>query len=423
MAFRFFLFFAVFTAFANENISDSLKLGCAEGVPVSEIRLEGLKHTRARVVSRELIHREAFPFSSIDWMKEKRKLESLDIFSHIELVCSKTDSGQILNYRFTELFYWIPSPSTKKTDQDGWMLGLAFAHLNIAGEDIRAEIQYRTSVDPWMDANEFAFYAEAPWLWDMDVGWALDLVRTDSWDNLRNYQEKSWYAHLDLKKGLGSSFYGITAFSYRYLENFGYTPDIGIGLLWDSRDSEMDARRGFYSEWRFTQFGGIFNSHQNYREYLTDQRWYGSFARFISGVSILGRFRPGDQKFYDRLHQGGANTLRGFDPDSSIHGRHEIIWNAEERIVLLERTPFSFFGVNLFWGIQAVVGIDGSFLWDARSFPAWENYRSAVYGGLHILIPALSRIRFEVGYSPDTKEPKFTIGLFEKLDTERWLSR
>ncbi len=389
---------------------------------IAGIRLEGLEVTRDRVIQRELVHRVSENFSAETWDGEKRRLESLDLFAHIELTCSVSDSGQMLHYRFSELFYLIPSPSTKKTDQDGWMLGLALAHLNIAGEDIRAEIQYRTSISPWMESNEFALYAEVPRLLNTDMT-SLDLVRTDSWDNLRNYQEKSWLARLGFKKNIWKSVFGLAGISYRYLENFGYIPDGSLGLLFDNRDAALDPRRGFYSEWRLTQFGGIPGSDENYREYLTDQRLYFSFSRLVSVVSVLGRYRPGDQKFYDRLHQGGANTLRGFDPDSSIHGKHEILWNAEERIVLLERRPFSIFGARFFWGVQAVVGMDGSFLWDTRGLPAWENYRSSVYGGIHILIPALSRIRIEVGYSPDVGEPKIAIGLFEKTDTQRWFSR
>ena len=36
---------------------------------------------------------------------------------------------------------------------------------------------------------------------------------------------------------------------------------------------------------------------------------------------------------------------------------------------------------------------------------------------------ALERLRIEVGYSPDTKEPKIFVGLYEKNVSQRWRSR
>ena len=395
---------------------------CEEGFPVTKITFSGLHSTRHRVVARELLNQVSKPFSLQQWDAELRRLQGLDLFSEVTLACEKGADGLALTYQFTELFYWIPSPAGKKTDQEGWMLGLALAHLNLLGDDIRAEVQYRASLDPWMDAQEYAFYTSSPWLLNYPVGWNLEFLRTDSWDNLRNYQDRSWYAHGDLKEALWKSLAPLLSGSYRYLEKVGSIPDVGVGLLWDNRDSEMDSRNGFYEELRATQYGGFLGGPEDYQEYLWDSRVYFGVDRFISHLGWLARYRPGDQGVYDRLQQGGANSLRGFDSDSAIHGKHEILLNAEERFVLLERRPVSVFGANLFWGLQLVGGVDGAFLWD-EGVPGWDNYRSAVYAGVHLVIPALDRLRIEVGYSPDGDGPKIAIGLFEKAVSQRWRSR
>ena len=422
-SFRFLFAFWIFALVAKESFAASFATNCADGKRIASVRLAGLEDTDPRVVERELFHSSGAKFSGREFLDEKSRLESLDIFSDVSIACSETaDGGLELEYRFTELLHWIPSPAGKKTDQDGWMLGVALAHLNVLGEDIRVEAQYRTSIDPLFDSKEFAIYASSPWLGNLPVSWNFEFLRTDSWDDLRGFDDKSWFVHLELDAKLFRNLYLVFSPSYRYVEGFGAVPDLGVGALLENRDSKTDPRRGAFEEFRVTRYGVFDSSVENFVEYLWDNRLYVSRGRWITGASSLVRFRPGRQMFFDRLHQGGANTLRGFSPDSSVHGRHEAIWNIEERFVLLERRPFTVLGANLFWGVQLVAGVEGSFLWDNR-LPGWEDYRQSVYGGIHVLIPALDRLRIEAGYSPDGGGVKISIGLYDKNVSLRWRSR
>lgn len=410
------LFFAAANAFSA--VSDA----CTDGKKILNVRYSGLKETKPHVVERELLNTPGQIFSVENFHSEKLNLESLDLFSDVSLVCTESADGLDLEYRFTELWHWIPSPAGKKTDQDGWMLGLALAHLNVAGEDVRVEAQYRTSLSPLFDAKEFAIYASSPWLLGLPLSWNFEFLRTDSWDALRNFYDRSWYAHLEIGARLLKNVSLLWAPSYRYVQKYGSVPDLGLGVLLDARDSKVDPHLGAYEEFRVTRYGVFYADVEDYVEYLWDNRLYFPVGRLITGASSLLRYRPGTQMFFDRLHQGGANTLRGFDPDSSIHGRHEAIWNVEERFVLLERRPFSVLGANLFWGVQLVAGVEGSFLWDSTT-PDWSDYRQSVYGGIHFIIPALDRIRIEAGYSPDGGKIKASVGLYDKNTSMRWRSR
>lgn len=407
---------------ANGFAAEPAVGNCLEGKNVLDIRFSGLDDTKPHVVERELLNASGRPFSNENYRLEKLKLESLDLFSDISLICTESGEGIHLEYRFTELWHWIPSPAGKKTDQDGWMLGLALAHLNVAGEDVRIEAQYRTSVDPLFDSKEFAIYASSPWLLGLPLSWNFEFLRTDSWDELRGFDDRSWYAHLEIGAKLWKDVSLLWAPSYRYVQEYGSVPDLGIGVLLDARDSKVDPYFGVYEEFRVTRYGVFYADVEDYVEYLWDNRFYFPLGRLITGASSLVRYRPGKQMFFDRLHQGGANTLRGFDPDSSVHGRHEAIWNVEERFVLLERRPFSILGANLFYGVQLVAGVEGAFLWDSRT-PDWSDYRQSVYGGVHFIVPALDRIRIEAGYSPDGGKIKMAVGLYDKNTSMRWRSR
>lgn len=407
---------------------------CSNGMRISRVELQGLEHTRDRVVLRELQNRAGEFFSVEKFNEEKLKLQDLDLFTEIDASCEEFEGGSVvLRYKFKEIFRWIPSPAGKSTDRDGLMVGLALANLNVLGEDIRAEVQYRTAVDPIFESNEYAFYASSPYLFGLPLGWNFEFLRTDSWDDIRGFQDDSYLADLDVDYALKPHLSLLGTAAFRYLNRAAGLPEAGLGFAFDFRDSKLDSRKGIYFEYMLTHVGYGHDGScsdgscddlggENYWELLTDARAYFSLWRFVTGATALVRVRPGDVERYDYFYHGGANTFRGHEADSGSLGTHEALLTLEERFVLRERKPASLWGINFFYGLQLVAGLDGSLLWD-KGNPNWSNYEGAVYGGLHLVIPALDRVRFEVGYSPDRNEPKFYFGLFDKTASARWRSR
>ncbi|SHK79204.1 Surface antigen variable number repeat-containing protein [Fibrobacter sp. UWH4] len=415
---------------------------CPEGTVISSIQYEGLEHTKKRVVDRELLNKAGETFSAEKFELEKRRLQDLDLFTSVSARCD----GGTLTYSFVEIFRWIPSPAGKETDRDGLMIGLALANLNVLGEDIRAEVQYRTSTDPFLENNEYAFYVSSPYLFGVPLGWNFEFLRTDSYDDIHGYQDDSWLVDLDLDYEMLPHLSLLGTVAGRVLKNADFLPEFGLGFAFDFRDSKLDTRKGVYYEYMLTHVGLGDESDcdmsvdknckdmggENYWELLTDARAYWTLSRFVTGATALARYRPGDVKFYDYYYHGGPNTFRGRggsalggkedEADSVRLGVHEVLLTLEERFVLMERHAASVMGVNFFYGVQLVAGFDGSLLWDSGR-PGWDDYEGAVYGGLHLVIPALDRIRFEVGYRPDRGEPAFYFGLFDKVTSSRWRSR
>ncbi len=442
-----------FAAFAEPSVApEAGAAGCSDGVVVSSIEFKGLEHTKPRVVERELLNRVGEPFSAEKFEAEKLRLQDLDLFTEITVACTPAapqpsnpaPRASSLTYTFKEIFRWIPSPAGKETDRDGLMLGLALANLNVLGEDIRAEIQYRTSTDPFLDNNEYALYVSSPYFFGLPLGWNFEFLRTDSYDDIRGYQDDSWLVDLDLDYVLLPHLSLLGTLAGRILERAAFLPEFGLGFAFDYRDSKLDSRKGVYYEYMLTHVGGTDEflvaceggcesmGSEDYWELLTDARAYFTVSRFVTGATALARFRPGDVKFYDYYYHGGPNTFRGRggtsfggeddEADSVRLGVHEVLLTLEERFVLMERHAASVLGVNFFYGVQLVAGLDGSLLWD-KGHPGWEDYEGAVYGGVHLVIPALDRIRFEVGYRPDRGEPAFYFGLFDKVTSARWRSR
>ena len=429
---------------------DTFAKGCTDGAVVTSIELEGLEHTKPRVVKRELLNRAGEPFSLEKFEAEKRRLQDLDLFTEISVSCMpghfslapSTPADSTYNptatnklvYTFKEIFRWIPAPAGKTTDRDGLMLGLALANMNVLGEDIRAEVQYRTALNPLFDKNEYAVYVSSPYFFGLPLGWNFEFLVTDSYDDVHGFQEKSVLVDLDLDYRILPQLLLLWTVAGRDLRDAAFLPELGMGFAFDYRDSKLDTRRGVYLEYMLTHVGGLDEysvdcedgckgmGGENFWELLTDARAYYTVSRLVTGATALVRYRPGDVEFYDYFSHGGVNTYRGRYADSRRLGVHEALLNLEERLVLLDRKAASVAGVNFFYGLQLVAGLDGSLLWDSGR-PGWENYEGAVYGGVHLVVPAVDRLRFEVGYSPDRGEPKYFFGIIEKVSTSRWRSR
>lgn len=405
-----------------ENIED---VSCADGMRIVSINYEGLDYTHPHVVSRELEHAVGDIYSSQKFQSEKSHLLDLDLFTEVSAICeaSQMNSSEVaLTYRFKEIFRWIPSPDPKPTDR-GLMIGLALADLNVFGEDIRAELHYRTALNHFFVNNEYALYVSSPYLLGLPLGWNFEFSHTDSWDDIRNFQDRNWLLDLDVNWDMMSCFSLLFTGAYRYVEGgLGHLPEFGIGFALDFRDRELDTRKGIYYEYMLTHTG-IGKTHgSDYWEILNDARAYYTFGNFVTGATALVRYRPGKVGHFDYYHHGGVNTFRGRYADSLHVGVHEALLTLEERFVLIDRRSASLWGINFFYGIQLVAGLDGSILWN-KGLPGWKNYEGAVYGGIHFIIPALDRIRVEIGYSPDRGEPVFHLGLYDRTTCARWRGR
>ncbi|NLB62602.1 MAG: BamA/TamA family outer membrane protein [Fibrobacter sp.] len=415
------------------GISFASGQNCFPQDSVARIEFVGLKHTKEALVQRYIKHQNGFFYDSTLAQQEVNALFDLGIFAEIKTQCpANGHGGVILQYHFLELFKYLPAPALKQSDQDGWMLGAAFAALNFGGQAVRLELQMRTSVKPWWQSKEFAFYGKSPWLANAPLDWDGEFIKTNSWDALRQFSDDSYYANFAGNYPLSKRclLWGQIGFKYvNHTEdlawlraaNYDYTPRVGIGFIYDSRDAKHNPQTGVYSEWSLSQSGGFLGGAGDFQEYLWDLRgFYPSKWGLWVGSTLL-RWRPGQMAFYDYLYQGGANTLRAYDSSPEIVGQHEVITNFEYQFPLLKRQPVNLSGVQAFYALNLVVGADGALLWTETL--GSENLRSSIYAGLHLILPAINRLRVEYGYSPRHKNWNISVGLFEKSITQRWRSR
>jgi outer membrane protein assembly factor BamA len=208
-----------------------------------------------------------------------------------------------------------------------------------------------------------------------------------------------------------------------------FLPSAGVGIIIDTRERIMNPHRGFYLEGRYSLYGKLLGGDGNFSECLADFRGYAPLSeRQILYLGTLGRYRPGSVPAYEFYHAGGVNSLRTYDPDPERFAQHETLATAEYRFEIFTRKPVSLFDIKGYYGIQLVAGADYAAQWKPGDRFSGGNSYCSVYGGIHLLVPALERVRIEFGFnSPGWQDKSVTIGFgigwYEKSETQRYRVR
>ncbi len=400
-----------------------------EGRPISGMEFQGLNHTRSSVVKDALENRQGNLFSCKDWETERNRLKDLDIFAEVILVAQPRQDSVSLVYRFRELPPFLPLASVSKTDQDGWSIGPAVAALNVLGTGKRLDLMTRfggtTEYQAQISGRQFFGHsAEFSAVW----------IHSDSYNSFDSAHENShrikgegfwpWMGNREFGMTGLAEYFWIRASSAKItLRSDGdNVPRFGLGLRWDTRDRVLIPRRGFFLEARFAQNGGALGGPADFWEGMTDMRAYLPFTgRQGLATNMLYQYRKGLLGSYDRFHVGGTNTLRGY-PDNSYNGQSECLLNGEYRFDAVEERIQKLGPWSLNYGVQLVAGVDAASLWNGNSaIPG--TFHPGIYGGVHILIPGMERIRLEVGSKTARMDLLFSAGLFEKTTVQRFKTR
>ncbi len=405
-----------------------------DGATITGVRFEGLRHTRDAVVNRELSHREGVRFSCLEWESEKKRLQGLDIFADISVQGEAMDHTVALVYHFKEVPAYIPFITVKKTDQDGFSAGPALASLNFLGQAVRLQGSARFG-----GTNEILLLVSSRWLHTLPVKYDLAFIRVDSDNAFDDYRETSNRALLEMNYRVKPWLGPILAAELWHLKEdearpelllsdgaADWVPRLGAGFILDTRDVLFNPSRGIYHEMRWTQSGGPLGGPADFQEWLSDTRLFLPLAsRDIVHATLLYRYRTGELGqtlgIYDDFHLGGGNSLRGFAPNTSS-GKSEVLLTLENRFDLLGRRTLSWWKINLHYGLQLVAGLDWAANWNHDALLGGDLFQSA-YGGVHVLLPGVDRIRMEVGSGTASLDMVFSLAMFEKSYFQRFRDR
>ncbi len=366
-----------------------------------------------------------------DAEKVRESLFDLDIFASVEY---RINEDSVYFY-FRELPSFLVFPAMKKTDQDGLLMGPGIVQMNLLGLGIKQMFLSRATVYPsLMKAKEFLYNLETPKTSSTALRLEILSEYFDTYNSLKLYDEKSFYNSI-------STSYSYTHFTqlrmdlayltvkkdpnvpyFRYDENirmfygegeYDQIPSVGISHTIDLRDRVYNTHRGIYINTGAALSGKKLGGDGDFKVLTADLRLYHEITRKnILHSNLLGRYRPGTIPGYELYHIGGANSLRSLSPDPEIYGQHELLYTFEYRYEFFNHKQISILGMYGYYGLQFVIGNDHAHFWHPHDSFREGRHISSVYAGIHLLVPALERIRIEMGVnSANIREKTINFGI------------
>lgn len=414
---------------------------------VTRIELQGLNNTEKSLVTSKLKNRENKSFNYDHWLEERNMLMDLDIFADVQYYIEETEEGEVLIYRFRELPAFLVFPAMKRTDQDGFLMGPGITHMNLLGLGIHQEIMARFTMLPeFMRAKEFLYYLNIPDRVLIPLKTELEINLFDSYNALKLYHERSIFSRLGFTYSFTGNLSMVVGGSALFVKHdpdvsvftelnrdvdmflgegsWDFIPTAGTGFIIDTRNRVFNAHRGIYSETGVSVSGEKLGGDGDFYELKEDLRLYVPAGdKHILHANILARFRPGKIPAYELYHIGGVNSLRTFTPDPDICAQDEILATVEYRYELFTNRQISLFDLHGYYGLQLVLGTDHAFYREPGDSWSDRKYLSSVFAGIHLLVPALERVRLEFGvngYDESDRTIRFGINLgwYEKAYTQ-----
>lgn len=177
----------------------------------------------------------------------------------------------------------------------------------------------------------------------------------------------------------------------------GWINSAGIGLMYDSRNSEFDPRRGIRSEIGADFTPGTAGNDYQFSNYFADVSGYLSVpGNTVFAQRISAEYTYGDQPFYELPTLGNKDGLRGY-PINRFIGESSILYMAEVRswlVTFLEGEVK--IGGHLFYDTGRVFSTQDS----AGFFKNWK--RTWGFGGAFSAFNPDLILRGEIGFSEET---------------------
>jgi len=408
---------------ASSALTDEL-----EGKLITALQIQGLSHTKAYVVERELASRVGEPFSEQNVLKDAERLDRLRIFSLIEIRGVAVDSGVRIEIEVRETFPYLPTISIQVNDENGVSAGPGFKSVNFLGRGIElgAAAQFGGSTN--LDVSFVN-----PWITGNHVSYGARYLHHDRPNELDDFHETA--NELEARFG---SFIGEAgrigvraAFSTVHSDRDGVTlspdnpdkiPSLGVYLGYDTRDIWSRPRRGWWIELDVTKSnvldtpGGFWTTDIDLRRYQT---WHARHTLLLTSLTTLQSGTLGEGiPIYADFHIGGTNTIRGWPLDSRS-GKNQSINTVEYRYLLTEPRPFSLSFFNAYIGLQLAAFGDFGHAWNESNDFAVNQFIGGYGVGLRVLIPFVDEIRMDVAWGAPGEGMTFHFGIYPKAVMQR----
>lgn len=406
----------------GQDVSSNL-----DGRTIKDIRLEGLKRTKAFVVTRELISRVGEPYREANIAKERSRLEQLDIFADIRIDAAAEGEDVVLTYHCVEMLSFLPSLSVQVTDENGIVAGVGAKVPNLFGRDVSFSGRVMGG-----GAGLIQVALRNPWFAGNRIGLNLEYHYRDRENLIGDFIEISHEFLADVSTPLGEN--GRIGGTLEYVnirsdrEGVTLSPDnqdqvtrIGAYLRYDLRDAFLGTGRGWWAELKVGREVRLFRNASDFYQLDLDIRRYQPLPfgdRHTLSVYSLLTLRTGtvgeDIAPWQQFGMGGTNTVRGWDYASQI-GKNQFIGTMEYAFTLLEPRMITLpLNIRYRAGLQVCLFGDLGTAWnEPRQFGPGDFLGG--YGvGIRFLVPVVGMARVDFGWGQKGKGVSIHLGAYEK---------
>jgi outer membrane protein insertion porin family len=395
---------------------------------VSEIRIDGQRKTRRKIITRELLCPPGQIIRYSKLLESQRRLYLTGLFESVFIRPESAASGDSMQKDIlvelkenlsSEFNVSVGYGSIEKLHGRIELLsrnlaGMAWqAGVSVGASFIRRGIE-GSFTEPWTLGTR----------WRTDVNLLFELLEEPGYDLSR------FGARLTVGRAFRQHSNAALTLRYedarlRHIEVSRVPEDIDpkvrsliLSIAHDTRDNMFNPGRGVFVEWSNEAAGAFLKSTNSFMRSVFIVKWFYPWTR----ETILGSaFEIGWMDYLgasdeiplnERFYAGGPNSIRGFGyqsvgpmdrDDVPLGGRFKIVWNVGE----IRRTIFKMIG--------GVVFLDLGGVWSRPNDFSIDGLRAAVGAGLRANTP-IGILRFDYGVNLDRRDdekrsiPFFSMG-------------
>ncbi|MGC8867920.1 MAG: BamA/OMP85 family outer membrane protein, partial [Elusimicrobiales bacterium] len=324
---------------------------------VRNIYIEGSKLTKTKVFKREMVQkdeeycslkhldRSCRLFSLSKVRRSQEKIYNLGFIENIDMMINPTEISDEVDLAFdiTEGKPGMLTAGAGMSSKDGIMGMMSLSHMNMFGLANKISVNWNFG----KRVQDYSFNWTIPWIYDKPASLGLSLF------NNRRYRSYSTTYSAYTERRSGGSFFVSPRFEDdKYALRFGYSYErirvydvnsiytqeiaegtsiqsfVSIEFSRDTRDYIWDPTSGTRFSVGIEVFGGLFGGDVNiYKPTISHS--YNKKLFSIGGwpfvFSVANRFGwvkefsdSDDVPVYERFFLGGADSLRGYNPNGQV---------------------------------------------------------------------------------------------------------
>lgn len=388
-------------------------------VYVNRIEIEGNTRTRDKVIRREILLGEGWPYSGKRLEKSEERLRRLGFFEDVKIEKEKGAKEEDLNLKVKvkEALTGTFSIGAAYSSSEKFVFMTDITQRNWLGKgqkvSISAKIGTRSSryslsfFDPYFRDTRYSF------------GWSLYNYDT----KYEDYTKDSTGGSLRLGYTFTPEFSAYLGYRYddtkikdtisnasliiQESKDIHVTSAFEIGALYDSRNRFFMPTKGWYHELGFSYAGGFLGGDAEFAKFTGEHQVYFPIGK-ITGHLVLGYgyLTEGSGKrvpVFERFYLGGISSVRGYK-FGDISPRDETTGERIGGTRMFYTQMEAIFPLLKAINLNGVVFYDMGTVWSQKYKFSSSEIRKSVGLGIRWLSP-LGPLRIEWGYNID-KKPK-----------------